>query len=76
MSADHPKFCVGLQTISVKHMHVCLFWRLGSELNSKFSGQKPPRQPISAAAKLFKRPGGFANRPLDPAIPVRRRVPF
>jgi len=38
---DDPKFRARLQTISVEHMHVCSFWRPGSELNSKFSGQKP-----------------------------------
>jgi hypothetical protein len=40
MYGDHPKFRARLQTISVKHVHLCSFWRLGSELNSKFSGPK------------------------------------
>jgi hypothetical protein len=51
MCGDHPKFRARLQTISVEHMRLRGFWRRRSELNSQFSGQKPPPQPISAAKK-------------------------
>jgi hypothetical protein len=29
MCSDHPKFRARLQTISVKHMRACNFWRPG-----------------------------------------------
>ena len=76
MYGDHPKFRARLQTISVKDTRACNFWRPGPGLNSKFGGQRSPLRPISATDKILKTRGGFANRPLDPAIPVRRRVPF
>ena len=76
MCSDHPEFRARLQTISVMHMRACNFWRPGPGLNSKFGGQRPPLRPISATDKILKTRGGFANRPLDPAIPVRRRVPL
>jgi hypothetical protein len=33
MCSDHPKFRARLQTISVKHMRACNFWRPGPGLN-------------------------------------------
>ncbi len=48
----------------------------GPALNSKFGGQRSRLRPISATDKILKTSGGFANRPLDPATPVRCRVHF
>jgi len=39
MCIDHPEFRARLQTISVKHMGACNFWRAGPALISKFIGQ-------------------------------------
>jgi len=50
MCIDHPEFRARLQTISVKHMRACNFWRPGPVLNSKFGGQK-----IAATANLSDR---------------------
>jgi len=76
MCIDHPEFRARLQTISVKHMGACNFWRAGPALISKFGGQRSPLQPISATDKVPKIRDGFANRPLDPATPVQHRVQF
>ena len=76
MCSDHPKFRARLQTISVQHMRACNFLTSRIGLNSKFSGQKPPLQQFRRRTRLVKTRGGFANRPLDPAIPVRHRVSF
>src|SRR5947208_5391337 len=64
MYGHHPKFRGRPQTISVKHTHACNFWRLGSGLNLKFGGQRPPLRPISAIDKILKTRAGFADRPL------------
>ena len=39
MSSDHPEFRARLQTISVKHMRACNFWRPRPALNSQFGGR-------------------------------------
>ena len=57
--------------------HACLQFlasRTGAELEIRRS--KVATWPISATDKILKMRGGFANLPLDPATPVRRRVPF
>src|SRR5262249_31693549 len=76
MYGDHPKFPGGLQTISVKHTRANVLCHVRSGLSPKFSGQRLLLRPVSAAKKILKTRGDFANRPLDPAIPVQCRVPF
>jgi hypothetical protein len=47
MCSDYLKFRARLQTISVKHMRACNFWRPGPALNSKFGGQSSPLRNLS-----------------------------
>jgi hypothetical protein len=70
MCSDHLKFRARLQTISVKNTSARNFGlRIAAELDIRRPGSQP-------RSRLLRRRGGFANRRLDPTIPLRRRAPF